>query len=390
VSRDLAATLDVDTVISNLYHYVSRLMDATNFYVALYDPQREEVTFPLYAEGEQVRRLLEGRRAGSGLTEYVIRTGRPLLIPENIPDRAKELGCELIGQDAQSWLGVPMMIGQRVIGVVAVQSYTTPRQYNEHHRDLLTAIASQAAIAVENAHLLGQARVHADELAVINEIGQALTARLSVEEVVRDVHQAASRLLDAANFYVGFYDAEKHQVVFPFDTTAGDDEKSSSISADRGLTGYIIRNRTSVLIKENMPERLAEMGIELVGKPALSWLGVPIMLGEQVLGMMSVQNYTVPRAYDEHDLELLTALASQMAIALQNARLFEEAGARARQERVIREISDQMQRAADMETLMRITAEELNRALGGSRTYVRLHPETQHPVDGGGRGEEAR
>jgi GAF domain-containing protein len=160
--------------------------------------------------------------------------------------------------------------------------------------------------------------------------------------------------------------------------------------ADRGLTGYIIRNRVSVLIKENLPERLAEMGIELVGKSAVSWLGVPMMLGEQVLGMISVQNYTVPHAYDEHDVELLTALASQMAIALQNARLFEEAGARARQERVIREISDQMQRAVDMEALMRITAEELNRALGGSRTYVRLHPEAQHPADSDGVGKEAR
>jgi GAF domain-containing protein/DNA-binding LacI/PurR family transcriptional regulator len=390
VSRDLAATLDVDMVINSLYHYASRLMDATNFYVALYDPQRDEVTFPLYVEGQQVRHLLEGRKAGNGLTEYVIRTGRPLLIPENIPDWTRELGCDLIGQDAQSWLGVPMMIGQRAIGVVTVQSYTTPQQYNEHHRDLLTAIASQATIAVENARLLEQARVHADELAVINEIGQTLTARLSVDEVLRDVHSAASRLLDATNFYVAFYDADKHQVVFPYDTSASDDEKPAVMSADLGLTGHIIRNRTSVLVEENLPERLAEMGIELFGKPAVSWLGVPIVLGEQVLGMMSVQNYTVPHAYDEHDLELLTALASQMAIALQNARLFEEAGARARQERVIREISDQMQRATDMETLMRITAEELNRALGGSRTYVRLHPEAQHPADGSRRGKEAK
>jgi GAF domain-containing protein/DNA-binding LacI/PurR family transcriptional regulator len=390
VSRDLAGTLDVDMVIDDLYNYASHLMDATNFYVAMYDPQRDEVTFPLYAEGQQIRRLLEGRRASNGLTEYVIRTGRPLLIPENIPGWAKELGCDLIGQDAQSWLGVPMMIGPRVIGVVTVQSYTTPRQYNEHHRDLLTAITSQAAIAVENARLLEQARVHADELTVINEIGQTLTARLSVDEVLRDVHQAASRLLDATNFYVAFYDADEQEIVFPFDTTASDDTKPVSMPADRGLTGYVIRNRKSVLIKENLPERLAEIGIELLGKPALSWLGVPIILGEQVLGMMSVQSYTTAHAYDEHDLELLTALASQMAIALQNARMFEEAGARARQERVIREISDQMQRAADMEALMRITAEELNRALGGSRTYVRLHPETQQPGNGGRREEEAR
>jgi len=110
-----------------------------------------------------------------------------------------------------------------------------------------------------------------------------------------------------------------------------------------------------------------------------------MMAGDQVLGVMSVQSYTTPRAYDEHDRSLLTALASQTAIALQNARLFEEAQARAEQERVIREISDQMLLATDMQALMRITAEELNRTLGGSRAYVRLGTESHlRPPDGNG------
>jgi GAF domain-containing protein len=98
----------------------------------------------------------------------------------------------------------------------------------------------------------------------------------------------------------------------------------SAISADQGLTGYVIRNRTSLLIEENLPERMAELGIETVGKPSMSWLGAPMIAGDEVLGMLGVQDFTTPRAYDEHSRELLVALANQAANAFVNARLFEQ------------------------------------------------------------------
>jgi GAF domain-containing protein len=83
----------------------------------------------------------------------VIRTREPLLIEENVSARLEELGIESIGQESQSWLGAPMSIGDHVVGVIAVQSYTTPRLYNKRHRDLLYAIASQTAVVLENTRL---------------------------------------------------------------------------------------------------------------------------------------------------------------------------------------------------------------------------------------------
>jgi GAF domain-containing protein len=131
----------------------------------------------------------------------------------------------------------------------------------------------------------------------------------------------------------------------------------------------------SVLIEDNVPQRLAEMGIESVGAPALSWMGVPLMHGDRVLGAMAVQSYTTAHAFDEHDRDLLTALARLTATALQNARLLERAESRATQERLVGEITEQMQRATDVQSLMRIAAEGLTRALGASRAYVRMGTE---------------
>lgn len=191
MGRALTAILEVDAVIENIYRYTSRLMDTTNLYVALYDPQHDQVSFPLYAEGEQVRRA-GSRPAGKGLTEYVIRTREPLLIEENVPARIEELGCDLIGEPAESWLGVPMIIGEQVIGVIAVQSYTTSRAYDEHHRDLLNTIAGQAAIAIENARLFDehqQARfllsARVEELDCLNDISRKIDETPPVPEFLQ-------------------------------------------------------------------------------------------------------------------------------------------------------------------------------------------------------------
>ena len=135
------------------------------------------------------------------------------------------------------------------------------------------------------------------------------------------------------------------------------------------MTEYIIRTREPLLIEENIAAWLEESGIEIIGQDAESWLGVPMMIGAEVTGVIAVQSYTTPRLYDEHDRDLLIAIANQAAIAIENARLFKQAQARAERERVIREISDQMQQATDVETLMQAVVRETAAALGVPRAF---------------------
>jgi len=99
---------------------------------------------------------------------------------------------------------------------------------------------------------------------------------------------------------------------------------------------------------------------------------VPLMVGDQVLGVMAVQSYTTPRAYDRHDLDLMTAIASQVAIAIQNARSYEEAQRRAERERLVRQIIERIQTAPDMEGVLQTAVRELGRAMRVSRTFVQL------------------
>jgi len=198
MGRALTMMLDVDAVIENLYQYASRLIDTTNFYIALYRPESDQVLFPLAIEnGQRVQQNPEWRmrQAGHGITEHVIRTREPLLIEENIAARLKELGIALIGRSALSWLGVPMTMGNRVIGVIAAQSYATPRLYNERHRDLLTAVANQAVIAIENARLFKETQARAEHEQKINAITARIRAGLTLDQVLSATVQEVGRAL---------------------------------------------------------------------------------------------------------------------------------------------------------------------------------------------------
>ncbi len=324
--------LSVEKVVQAAYRETSLLVDTSSFYIALYDAEKHELTFAITTPELKEEGLPDTFSADTGLSGYIVRNRTSLLIEENPQERMKELGISLLGTRlALSWLGVPLIVGERMLGVMAVQSYTTPRAYGEHERDMLTTIANQVSIALHNAYLfeetnaaLAESRNLARELTVLNELGRRLTTCFTVDEVLEQVYEGTCLLMDATNFDVGLYDPDKNEVNFTFNTTESViDRKITSMSADQGITGYIVKNQVPVLIRGDYYDRLTEMGIEQVGDPALSWLGVPLVMGDQVLGVISVQSYDTPHRYDEGDQEILVAIANQASVALLNVQMME-------------------------------------------------------------------
>jgi two-component system, NtrC family, sensor histidine kinase KinB len=148
----LSASLDMKTVVLAIYEQVHELMPTPMFYLALYDAELGEVSFPLVIEyGERL--YPEPRRMRHGLTEHVLETKQSLLIPKNVHERVEALGLEHFGREAASWLGVPILAGDQVLGMLSVQSYDTSDAYDESHQQVLEVIAAQAGIAIQNARL---------------------------------------------------------------------------------------------------------------------------------------------------------------------------------------------------------------------------------------------
>jgi PAS domain S-box-containing protein len=152
VGQALSASLNLDRILEAVHTQVAALMPAENFYVALYDPETEEVSFPLaFEDGERVH--WRPRQMGKGLTERVLQTRAPFLIRRDVGAALEDIGLEQIGRLAASWLGVPILAEQEPIGAIAIQSYDTPNAYDVSHQEVLVTIASQAAVAIQNARL---------------------------------------------------------------------------------------------------------------------------------------------------------------------------------------------------------------------------------------------
>ncbi len=273
--------------------------------------------------------------------------------------------------DSDEFLTLPIRVRDLLVGKLTVP--VADRKLSEDDIAFTEMVIGEMAKAIENANLIQDTQRRTYELAVLNELGQALAARLNVGQVLEATYWGASNLLDASNLSIGLYNSATDEVEIAFTTNQLTlDQQATTMPASRGITGYIIRNRTSLLIPENLPERLAELGIDVVGKSSLSFLGVPIIAGDQVLGRIIVQSFTTPGVYNEQDRELLIAVANQTAIALQNAGLFEQTQRRVYQEQTIREITEKMQTAVNLEELVKITATQLGERLSAGHAIINL------------------
>src|SRR4051812_36028988 len=145
LSRDAR---NLDEFYGAVHGIVNGLMEATYFYIAEYDAERDILTFPYFVDKYDPAPV--GRPPGRGLTAYVLRTGKPLLAtPEEFDDLKKSGEVESIGAPSVDWLGVPLSTGERTWGVIGVQTYDEGVRYTERDRDLLVFVAQHVASAIE-------------------------------------------------------------------------------------------------------------------------------------------------------------------------------------------------------------------------------------------------
>ena len=203
VSQSLSAHLDQDEIADAIYAEVSNLMPTDNFYMALLDPESNVIRFPVTYEHNQ-KRPSKAREQSGGLTEYVIETGQPLLIKKNVRETAESMGITHFGQEALSWMGVPLKAGDEVLGMIAVQAYPLaneiPVRLNETNLEVLMMIAAQGAIALKNATLYTQTdQALGQRVRVLNSILNTTSegiALLSPTQTLLEINRALCNMLD--------------------------------------------------------------------------------------------------------------------------------------------------------------------------------------------------
>lgn len=139
---------DLPDLYRRIHAIIARLMPAENCYIALHDPGTDELSFPYFVDEKESAPA--PYKAGRGLTEYVLRTGQPLLVtPGRLNELVTEGAVEKVGAEGVDWLGVPLNVGGRTIGILAVQSYAEATRYAEREKEILSFISSHVALAID-------------------------------------------------------------------------------------------------------------------------------------------------------------------------------------------------------------------------------------------------
>ena len=149
IAATTSSAEDLHQLLTAIHGIVAELMYARNFYLALYDASQNLISFPYFVDEEDAPPA--SRPPQKGLTEYVLRTGEPLLATRDVFRRLTEAGeVEIIGADSLDWLGVPLKAGDTTFGALVIQSYTEKVRYTEHDKEILTFVSQHVASAIEH------------------------------------------------------------------------------------------------------------------------------------------------------------------------------------------------------------------------------------------------
>ena len=217
---------------------------------------------------------------------------------------------------AIEWLGAPLKAGGRTVGVIAVQTYREDHRYAREDLDLLVFVAQHVGSALVRARAIEETRQRNAELAIVNEIGSALAKQLDFQSIIDLVGERIRKMFESPDMYIALYDHATNTLSFDYDIAGGERQQTQPYELGPGLTSELIRSRHSLLLRTG--EEIDARGPIVDAVPAQSWLGVPILAGDDVLGAIALQSVRA-FAFTDGDERLLTTLASSMGVALENA-----------------------------------------------------------------------
>ncbi|MDX1616403.1 MAG: GAF domain-containing protein [Candidatus Promineifilaceae bacterium] len=270
----------------------------------------------------------------------------------------------------RSFMVAPLQASGRVVGTLNVGHYRA-HAFDERDERLLQQAASLLAATIVNRQLFDETEKRAQELALINRVARAVSQQLNLDHLVETVYQQTAETMQADAFHIGLYDPDSETVTYPVMYESGRRvEQEPMPLLPESNTYRVITTGQPIMINldaEALAAYQAEQHGILIGAedeaiPA-SALFAPLTSGQRMLGVLSVQSYR-PNAFTQSDLDLLSGIANYVAVALENARLYQDARSRARRERILREVTERVRGTADVDSVMRTAAKELGRRLG--------------------------
>uniref|UniRef100_A0A486XUA2 Diguanylate cyclase/phosphodiesterase (GGDEF & EAL domains) with PAS/PAC sensor(S) n=1 Tax=Rheinheimera sp. BAL341 TaxID=1708203 RepID=A0A486XUA2_9GAMM len=389
---ELASTIsDMREFYPAIHKMVSQLLHAENFYVVFYDSKKELYSPQYFSDqkDQQIIAQVPSSAFSTGLTGFVARTGQPLLCDtEQFEQMVRAGQIQAQGSPCAHWLGIPLCRGQQVIGVMAIQSYNAEKLYTAVDLALFSSIGGHTITAldrVKSRELLEDTvrqrtrqlqkinsslqkeikeRTNAEQLqAALYRISELTASSRDMNSFYHAVHQVLSGLMHADNCYIALLDNDKAKLTFPFYL----DQYSPPAQErplSRGFTEYVIRCADARLINTDTADQLVAAGEIKRGmadpvKPArysTSWLGAPLLIDQQVIGVIALQSYDQSDCYSEAELNILRFVSQHIAVAIQRKLITEQQ--KRHQEELERKVFESTRELRQTNLFLRLQVEE--------------------------------
>jgi len=370
VARAASTSLRLDDLIEAAYQEIDAIFEADAFFIALYDAQSNELDFRLSVD-EGVRAQPWRRTLEPGLTASVVTKGEPLLIRDFEHEQDQLPPAETWGTEkiSRSWLGVPMRTGARITGVMSVQAYR-PFAYGEEEQQLLSTIADQIGGAVEQARLHEEARRRATQAALISDVGRHVSGELEPDVLLATIVSIVHEAFDYHNVILFLLDETAEHLVMQSIAGAYSDllPHDLSLAVGEGMTGYAaVTGETQLSNDVGTNPHYVRKATE----DTRSELVVPITSGDRVIGVLDLQEDEL-NAFDELDVTTGETLSTQIATAIENARLFEAERKRSAQLTAVSRVAGSITSTLELDEVLERTVELISEAFGYYHTAIML------------------
>jgi sigma-B regulation protein RsbU (phosphoserine phosphatase) len=313
LGREVTSVLDLEELLQKIPQLIARLTKFHAFAVYLLDAKAEELTIA-YSVGypDDTARKLR-LKVGHGLVGAAVEEGKPILVNDVSQDpRYVEA---VPGSRAE--LVVPLRRKGRVIGALNLLS-DTPGQFTGTDEMMLRQFGAHVAVGIENARLFEQERQYTSTLETLSEIGREFAAILNLDELLTRIANLTRRVVDYRTFGILLVNDDTQELEMKVAVRYGDKVTMPRIRIGSGLVGYAALHKEAVLVPDVSQD---PRYIKLV-EDARSELVIPLLLKDRCIGVFDLESPELD-AFKKSDAEILTLLASQAAVAIENARLYE-------------------------------------------------------------------
>ena len=316
IGQAISSRLDQDEILRTVHKELGQIFDVSDFYVAF--QEGDQICFALELERGRVLPK-RSRLIDNGLTEYVIRTGQPLLIRSGIEKARERLGTTFLPpHPGKCFCAAPILLGGRPAGVMA--AFNTEREYVFEPRDLevMQTVAEQVSVAVENARLFAEEQRRSRHLAFLNNVSKTAISSEDSEQMLLEIVRHIQKNFRFDHIGIGIFDYARKEIEIKAEAGAAANTLGKRIPLGVGILGRVARTGESALLQSS-----GQAQLQGVLPDSRAVLCIPITYGETLLGVLNIESRE-DNALAPEDVLIMNTLADLLATALHNSFVFQK------------------------------------------------------------------